>query len=290
MRRNFEVRDSRIYVLALVGVAAAGIVLAQRGGGGMAAGSAPFDPHDVSGYWELGPESKSIPPADLLPVITKAMLDKARDADLISYRWCRPLGLPALMDGGRPIDIEQGQHEIIITTEINSSPRHIYFNRPHVNADIFDPSSVGDSIAHWDGDTLVVDTIGFHARNGRMLIPGGGFRTENSHLVEHFKLLKNGTILSVESTWTDPKVFRTPHSYEYRYTKLDAKYEPRPGIACDPYDEDRTAFVERTFSPALKAAAEAAMVKPGTPVDIAKPAAKPAPAKPVGPGNPPKAK
>jgi hypothetical protein len=223
--------------------------------------AASFDPHDISGYWELGPENKSIPAANLLPTVTKTYLDKVVLEDAVSLRWCRPLGLPAVMDNGRPLDIQQGKWEVLITPEANASPRHLYFDRPHIDSKIFDPASMGDSVAHWEGDTLIVDTIGFHPKDGRMLIPGGGFRTENSHLVERYTLLKNGTVLSVSFTWTDPRVFRTPHTYEYRYTKAAADYEPRNGIPCDPFDAERTEFITRTFTPAQRAAAEAASIE-----------------------------
>jgi hypothetical protein len=238
-------------------------LMAQGRGGGMAP-AAPVDPRDLSGFWELSAEWKSVPPADLLPGITRATLQKVHDADLISERWCRPIGMPALMDSGRPLGFLQGSYELLITAEANTAPRHLYFRPAHISAEIFDPTSIGDSIAHWEGDTLVVDTIGFHAKNGRMEIPGGGFRTEKSHLVEQFKILKNG-MLSVTSTWTDPTVFRTAHTYEYRYSRYpDTNYEPHAAIGCDPWDEERATFIERNFSPALKAAAEAALVKPGT--------------------------
>ena len=68
-------------------------------------------------------------------------------------------------------------------------------------------------------------------------------------------LLKEGALLSVTFTWTDPTVFRTPHSYEYRYHRLPATYEPRQWLPCDPYDEDRTKFLEppRIATPAGRA-------------------------------------
>jgi len=255
-----------------LGMVAAVIAIAQGGGGRGVAGAfgasgrggamaAQFDPHDLSGYWELGSEDKSVPAAELVPGVTKAVLDRVALTDAVSMRWCRPLGLPAVMDNGRPLDIQQGKWEILIAPEANASPRHLYFNRAHIDAKIFDPASMGDSVAHWEGDTLIVDTIGFHPTDGRMTIPGGGFRTENSHLVERYKLLKNGSVLSVTFTWTDPKVYRTPHAYEYRYTKAPAKYEPRNGIPCDPFDAERTEFVTRAFTPAQKAAAEAASIE-----------------------------
>src|SRR5436305_1494134 len=75
-------------------------------------------------------------------------------------------------------------------------------------------------------------------------IPGGGYRTEKSRLVERYRLMKDGALLSVTFTWTDPTVFRTPHSYEYRYHRLPATYEPRQWLLCDPYDEERAKFLD----------------------------------------------
>jgi hypothetical protein len=89
----------------------------------------------------------------------------------------------------------------------------------------------------------VVDTVGFHGHHGITAIPGGGYRTEKTRLVERYALLKDGAILSVTFTWTDPTVFSTPHSYEYRYYRLPANYEPRQWLPCDPYDEQRAKFL-----------------------------------------------
>jgi len=50
-------------------------------------------------------------------------------------------------------------------------------------------------------------------------------------------------MLSVRFTWTDPGVFRTPHSYEFRYARLPRDYEARLPLNCDPFDENRTAFL-----------------------------------------------
>ena len=90
----------------------------------------------------------------------------------------------------------------------------------------------------------MVDTAGFHGDRGITAIPGGGYRTETSHLVERYRLLQEGALLSVTFTWTDPTVFRTPHTYEYRYTRMPASYEPQPPSGCNPYDQNRTTFLE----------------------------------------------
>jgi hypothetical protein len=167
--------------------------------------------------------------------------------DAYAIRWCNLLGMPFIMDSGRPLDIRQGRTAVIIVPEHASGPRYLYLNRStHVGEDVFDPTTYGDSVARWEGDTLVADTIGFHPDRGITAIPGGGYRTATSRLVERYRLLENGNVLSVVFTWTDPKMFRTPHTYEFRYYRLPADYEPRTWLLCDPYNEERTEFLEGT--------------------------------------------
>jgi hypothetical protein len=223
----------------------------------------PFDPHDISGYWELGPDDRSVPPATLTDTAL-AKMPEQRDLDLISKRYCRPLGTPQMMDAGRPLSITQGRFDVLITTPVNTAHRHLLLRDKHTAAELLDPFSNGDSIAHWEGDTLIADTIGFHEKDGRMLIPGGGYRTPDSHLVERYKLLKNGQVLSVTFTWTDPKVFSKPHTYEFWYHKINGPYEERAGIGCNAWDAERGAFIDRSFSPELKKKSDATMVAPGS--------------------------
>lgn len=212
-----------------------------------APGSAPPSSvdRDVSGFWELSFDSRNVPPADLLPSVTRDQVEARAAADRHATRWCNLLGMPFLMDSGRPLDIRMGTTAVILAPENSSAPRYLYLNRAsHIEAEIFDPSTNGDSIARWEGDTLVVDTVGFHGERGITTIPGGGFRTDQSHLVERYRLLGDGAVLSVTFTWSDPTVFRTPHTYEFRYNRLADNYEPRLWAPCDPYDAGRAAFLE----------------------------------------------
>jgi hypothetical protein len=238
----------RVVVTALLLAGAsvlASSLLAQGRGGAPAA--PPFDPHDLSGFWSLGIDGRRVPPAKLVPARTKAALDQLAKQDAHNVRWCNLIGTPAVMDSGRPLDIRQGPTAIIIVPELSqATPRYLYFRAEHVNADIFDPSTNGDSTARWEGDTLVVDTVGFHETHGLMAVPGGGYRTPTSHLVERYALLQNGAILSVTSTWTDPKMFATPHTYEFRYNRMPAFYEAQIPAGCSAYDDVRSAFLEGT--------------------------------------------
>ena len=202
-------------------------------------------PPDISGFWELSFDGRRVPAATLAAAVTPAVVAAQAARDARAVRWCNFLGLPAAMDSPRPINIRQGRREIVVNFETVATPRHIYFRPTHANPDIFDPTTTGDSIARWDGDALVVDTIGFDGAKGVTAIPGGGFRTSDSHLVERFRLLDNGATLAVTSIWEDAKVFRAPHAYEFRYLRAPRSYEAQPPLVCNPFDNARAAFLER---------------------------------------------
>ncbi len=170
-------------------------------------------PINLSGFWELRFDSRNVPPASLTAAAASA--DRAAQAkhDADAIRWCHFFGVPYVM-GQSPIDIVQNTNgkEIAIAFPVRNPARHIYTDgRQHVNPDIFDPVSNGHSIGDWEGDTLVVDTVGF-SEEGIAAIPGGGRRTPASHLVERYKLLNNSQQLSVLFIWEDASVFAKPHT------------------------------------------------------------------------------
>lgn len=218
-------------------VLAAALVAAQS--------PAAQSPPDLSGFWELSFDGRRVPAASLAPAVTPAALARQAELDAHAIRWCNFLGLPAAMDAPRPINIRQGRREIVINFETVATPRHLYFRASHPNMEIFDPTTTGDSIARWEGDTLVVDTIGFDGAKGVTAIPGGGYRTSESHLVERFRLLNEGALLSVTFTWADAAVFQQPHTYEFRYLRAPRGYEAQPPLACNPFDPLRAAFLTR---------------------------------------------
>ena len=72
---------------------------------------------DISGFWELNFDGRKVPRANLLPTVTRAKIDARAKADAYAIRWCNLLGLPFVMDPGRPLDIRQGM------TAVSSSAR-----------------------------------------------------------------------------------------------------------------------------------------------------------------------
>ena len=201
---------------------------------------------DLSGFWELRFDSRNVPAASLTTDAGK-MAAEQREHDAHAIRWCYDLGVPFLM-GLSPIDVIQNTSgkEIAITFPYRGPSRHIYTDgRKHVNPEVFDPSSSGDSIGHWErqaeGQTLVVDTVGL-SEEGVISIPGGGRRTNTSHLVERYRLLNGGQQLSVTFTWEDAKIFGKPHTYEFRYYRAPKGTEARE-YDCNASDEQRAKFL-----------------------------------------------
>jgi hypothetical protein len=246
-----------VSAVALLAQAPVGAAQGVPGGGGGGRGGGrgaavepviPVHPRDLSGYWMLPPDPRDgrrVPDAQLVPGVTRQKLAQVAQHDRDTVRFCNQIGVPAMMGLGSPYNIKISPTLMVIVTEYAAAQnRWIYLNRAkHIPLEDYDAGVYGDSIGRWDGDTLVVETTMQSPEKGILSVPGGGFRTADSKLVERFSLLKNGQVLSVVSTWTDPKVFRTPHTYEYRYNRMTRDYEGRLGSACDPYDNERTAFL-----------------------------------------------
>jgi len=206
-------------------------------------GATATSPKSLSGFWELHFDSQNVPPAVLTAQAAAEDPAVQYKHDMNEIRWCHFFGVPHVMQSS-PIDILQNVNgkEIVITTSLRNPGRHIYTDgRGHVNPDTFDSASNGHSIGHWEGDTLIVDTIGF-SNEGPTQIPGGGRRTPDSHLVERYRLMNGGNQLSVTFTWEDPKIFAKPHTYEFRYYPAPKGTEARE-FDCNASDEARAKYL-----------------------------------------------
>jgi hypothetical protein len=200
------------------------------------------NPKNISGFWKLSFDSKVVPSAVLVPKLKKDALERQAAADRNAIRWCQHLGMPYMMEADQPIDIVQGAREITVVSEAPSATRHISLDRTaHPDRATYDEQTNGDSIAHWEGNALVVDTVGL-SEDGYRSIPGGGFKTKTSHLIEHFELVNGGSQLQVTSTWDDPQMFARPHTYTYRYDRAEPGYNAVE-LYCDASNVDRAKFL-----------------------------------------------
>ena len=119
---------------------------------------------------------------------------------------CLPPGVPrAVMLGLYPQKIIQTPKEIVILYEYMNVFRAIPLNAKH--PDDLLPSYMGDSVGHWEGDTLVVDIIGFNDKT--WLAGTGTFHSEDLHITERYTRVDKDQI-NYEVTMVDPKVFTKP--------------------------------------------------------------------------------
>jgi len=123
---------------------------------------------------------------------------------------CWPGGVPDfdIYERDRPVFWIQSAKEIVMVNEHDAQLRHIYMNVPH-SAHV-KPSWYGDSVGHFEGDTLVVDTVGL---NDRTFVDN--YRTPHTkqlHVIERFRLTDGGKILHVDIRVDDPGAFNMPWS------------------------------------------------------------------------------
>jgi hypothetical protein len=147
--------------------------------------------------------SRFVPPYQdwLLPKI-KEIRDR-RNIDDPSSR-CLLVGVPRITNEPLPIKIIQTKDEIAFLYETFHAFRVIPTDgRKH--PDDVDPSFMGDSVAHWEGNTLVVDVIGFNDKTW-VGVGGATLHTEALHVIERYTRVDYDTI-TYEVTIDDPKAF-----------------------------------------------------------------------------------
>src|SRR6201999_1392200 len=76
--------------------------------------------------------------------------------------WCTPPGLPRIMAAPYPFQIVQTPRQVTILYEMNRVFRTIRLDAQHANPDFWDPTYTGESVGHWEGNTLVIDTTNFN--------------------------------------------------------------------------------------------------------------------------------
>jgi hypothetical protein len=127
---------------------------------------------------------------------------------------CLPAGIPMFVLAPGPFYILQTPDKVVMVEEQSQQARHVYLNVPH-SADV-KPSWFGESVGHYEGETLVVDTIGL---NPKTIVDS--FRTphtEKLHVTERWHLIDGGNMLQVDLMVDDPDTF-------YRAWKTFQRYQ-----------------------------------------------------------------
>ena len=178
----------------------------------------PPAPFDLTGTWfvdlDATPQSWRFgPPYPELTPKAQAEFDAgvAAAAEGKVYKddigQCWPAGMPLIMTRVWPIAMIQVPTGIYMVSGFMNSFRVIYTDgREHTDPDIVVRSFNGESVGHWEGDTLVADTRYFVAdhhwmdQNG-VSIPAG----DQLNIVERIRLIDDGDRLEIAYTMTDPE-------------------------------------------------------------------------------------
>jgi len=96
-----------------------------------------------------------------------------------------------------------------------ASVKRIYMDRPHPKNPI--PSWNGHSIGRWEGDTLIVDTVGFSDKS--WLFGGMQPHTEEAHMIERIRMVANGAFMENTITVEDRHALTSAYSYKRYYKK-----------------------------------------------------------------------
>ncbi len=120
---------------------------------------------------------------------------------------CLLAGVPRITSMPMPLEIIEKPKEVVIAYESFHAFRIIPINDKLEHPNDLVPTWMGDSVARWDGNTLVVDVTGF---NDKTWLGGmGTFHSEQMHVVERYTLNSDDTI-TYTATVTDPKVLTKP--------------------------------------------------------------------------------
>ena len=194
------------------------------------------DHPDFTGLWRVEAFTPAIrTDKGALPPLTpeaKAIYDQ-RIADRAAKREvhdpidsCLPHGVPRLMFAPYPVLMLQSHGQLDMIQEANHTTRLVYIDQPPVDDD--DPKWLGDSTGHWDGQTLVVDTINNDHRT--WLDAAGLPHSDDMKVSERLSLDEGGSVLVDAITINDPKTYTAPWTTVVRLHRVPGALELKENV------------------------------------------------------------
>lgn len=167
----------------------------------------PAPPFDLTGTWYIDGEWRFLPRPEFKPEAQR-IVDLAREYSERGIAFnnptgkCWPPGMPIVMTRVWPIHMIQLPTAVVMISNFENQVRWIFMDgREHTDPDIYAPTYNGESIGHWEGNTLVIETRNFDAKNHNV---DGIPVSEQFRIVERVSLLEDGEKLSIEYAMTDP--------------------------------------------------------------------------------------
>jgi hypothetical protein len=187
---------------------------------------------DLAGVYQIASSGTVLPgglknagsPADLALLPAAAQQMKSVDRKQDPAKVCAPVGPFRMMAWEEnKIELIPARGTIVMLFEDLSHGvlRTIYLNRGHTEK--FEANWMGDSVGRWEGDTLVVDTVGFNDKT--WLNSAGAQHSDALHLVERIRPVLDGKYLEYKMTVEDPKTLTKPYTYTRYYEKLKTEIQ-----------------------------------------------------------------
>lgn len=156
------------------------------------------------------------------------------DLDPNSYPYCLPKGFPRIYDGPHPFEIVQSADRLSMLFETDNQSRRIYLDgRKH--PDGLPSTFMGHSVGKWDGDTLVVETVGL---NDLTWIDGlGRPHSDDLRVTERMRRLDLGA-MEILFTFDDAKTYAKPWTGKKSFF-LQQGWEMMENIICEDNSGER---------------------------------------------------
>jgi hypothetical protein len=179
----------------------------------------------LAGVWEPKTFGFMVPNAPLSAAgedIVKRNAAAMQSGKIMQTAWvsCRPGAVSTMTMPREKIVVLEAADEVTILFEMPRMVRRIRMNAAHPGQ--LEPSYVGDSIGRWEGNTLVVDTVGF---NGYAELDARGQPTSAKlHTVERFTRSADGDSIDIETTIEDPEYYTQPFTIERSWKRSPARH------------------------------------------------------------------
>jgi len=223
--------------------------------------------HDLSGVWMQYPSNSKIPGVPGMNGVDESARPPLTEWGQAKFDAARPVTGPRAIPGkeGNPslrCEPDSPPRLLILPNsfEIVQIPGRMFmfFEEYHAWRTIWtdgrplpqdpDPTWLGYSVGHWEGDTLVVDTVGF---NDKVWVDGfGNPRSEQMHLIERYRRLNHDT-LEMQIIMDDPKAYTKPWVSPPKLHKLEPTWELAEWFCVT---DEHNAYDEAVRKPAGEAA------------------------------------
>jgi hypothetical protein len=131
-----------------------------------------------------------------------------------NYSACIGDGMPAMMMAMFPMEVLETPGQITIIQEAYNQVRRIYLDEALVPAEEAEPRFAGHSVGRWEGDTLVVETVGVKDHVEFRNVP----HSPTMRIVERIRLVGDD-FMENKVTVTDPEYLTEPWSWTWAYRR-----------------------------------------------------------------------